>query len=429
MRIYDIITKKRYGNNLSKEEVEFFVKGFIDNTIEDYQASALLMAICINGMDDDELFYLTDAMVKSGEIIDFSEVDDYIVDKHSTGGVGDKVTLIIIAIVASLGVKVAKMSGRGLGHTGGTIDKLESIEGFRTDISLKEFKKLIEINNAAIMGQSREIAVADKKIYALRDVSGTVESIPLIASSIMSKKIALGADIIVFDVTVGKGAFMKNIDDAKLLSKRMIKIAHKYNKKAIAVITNMDEPLGRTVGNRMEVEEAYNFLDGKYEKDVYDVSTTIAACMVQLAKDISYSEAMNLVCDSIKNKTALNKFREIIQSQGGDVDSIFKREQGYKTIDILAQTDGYINELNAYEIGELAVELGAGRIKKDEKLDLNAGIYLHKKYGDCVHKDEKIMTLYTKKEKVVIDADKLFKINNIKPKECSSVYMRVNDEY
>ena len=314
MNILDIINKKRLNSSLSKSEIEYVVRAYLDDTIKDYQMSSLLMAICINGMNQDEINYLTEAMINSGETIDLSNIGGATVDKHSTGGVGDKTTLIVAPIVASLGVKVYKMSGRGLGHTGGTIDKLESIPGFKVDLTKKQFLSQVNKINLSVVSQTANLVPADKKIYALRDVTGTVESIPLIASSIMSKKIALGASNIVIDLKVGSGALIKNLDDATKLANIMINIGKKYKRKVVCLLTNMDIPLGYNVGNSLEIKEAISVLKNEGEENLTNLCVALASHMVSLALEISFDEAREKVINTLKNGDALEKFYEFINS-------------------------------------------------------------------------------------------------------------------
>ncbi len=385
MNIIDIILKKKNNQPLTKEEINYFITNL--DILPDYQISALLMAIVLNGMNDEETINLTMAMANSGEVITYPFET---VDKHSTGGVGDKVTLIVAPIVASLNCKVAKMSGRGLGHTGGTIDKLEAIQNLNTNISEEKFIKQVEDVNIAIMSQSKEIAPADKKLYAIRDVTGTVESIPLIAASIMSKKIAAGSKNVVLDIKIGKGAFMKNIEDAKVLAKLMVKIGNMCGIKTTAVLTNMDIPLGKNIGNYLEIEEAIEILKGT-ENNLYGVCVEIASRMVSLYKDINYEVAKEQVREAITSGRALNKFYEFIKVQGGNITE--KAASKYNQ-NIYATSEGYIN-YDALELGKLSVLLGAGRRKKEDKLDYKAGIVLHKSINEPVKKGDLIATLYS----------------------------------
>lgn len=371
MNIQDIIAKKRDKQKLNKAEIEFFIKEYTNGSIADYQASALIMAIYINGMDEEEIANLTLAMAHSGDILDLSELGN-VVDKHSTGGVGDKVTLILAPIIASLGVPVAKMSGRGLGYTGGTIDKLESIPGYRTDVSEEEFIRNVKNIGISIIGQTLNLAPADKKIYALRDATSTTESIPLIASSIMSKKIAAGANKIVLDVTYGSGAFMKTKERAQELADTMIKIGKLANRKTVAVITSMEQPLGKNVGNSLEVIEAVEALKGNMADDVKEVVLELGSNMLKLAgKGDNLEENKQKMLENIQNEKAYAKLKELVANQGGDVSYIedtSKFKKAKYILPVVLESEGIIKELKAEEIGKISVFLGAGRIKKEEKL-------------------------------------------------------------
>ena len=398
MTILDIIEKKRDKKELSKEEIEFFIKGYTNEEITDYQAAALVMAIYIYGMTDEETTNLALAMAHSGEILDLSKIGKIIVDKHSTGGVGDKISLILLPLVASLGVPVAKMSGRGLGFTGGTVDKLESIPGYKTDIDVNKFIENVEKIGISMISQTLNLAPADKKLYTLRDAISCVESMPLIASSIMSKKIASGAEKIVLDVTVGKGAFMKNLKDAEKLAKEMITIGKLAKRETICVLTNMDEPLGKNVGNSLEVKEAIEALNGKMEEDVKKVVLELGSYMVILAgltEDIE--KAKKMLEENLKNGKAHKKFIELVEMQGGDItylSDINNFETSKYVEPIYSEKSGYIYSMDAKEIGKLACSLGAGRIKKEDKIDHSVGISLLKKVGDYVTKDEEIAYLH-----------------------------------
>lgn len=389
MRMYDIIEKKKNKQALNLEEIEFFVNGYTNHKIEDYQMSSLLMAIVLNGMTDEEVTNLTLSMARSGDMLQFENT----CDKHSTGGIGDKTTLIIAPIVASLGCNVAKMSGRGLGYTGGTIDKLESIPGFKVQMTDEEFIKQIEQINIALISQTKNIAPADKLIYALRDVTATVESIPLIASSIMSKKIASGAKNLVLDVKVGSGAFMKNLSDAKKLAETMVTIGKNSGINTVAIITDMNEPLGNNIGNSLEVKEAIEVLNGK-KGDLYEICIELASYMVSMTKKIEYSEAKLEVIESINNKKALNKFYEFIKYQGGNIDLMEKTKSNYE-YKIYSKYKGYINKIDAVTIGKISVLLGAGRNSKEDNIDYQAGIILNKKVNDYVEEKELIATFYS----------------------------------
>ena len=422
MRMYDIIKNKRDNKELTKEEIEFFIKGYTDGSIPDYQASALAMAIFFNGMTEKETATLTLAMAESGDMVDLSQFGDKTVDKHSTGGVGDKTTLIVAPIVASLDCIIAKMSGRGLGHTGGTVDKLESIEGFNTSLSPEEFFTQVKNTNIAVIGQTGNLTPADKKLYALRDVTATVDSIPLIASSIMSKKLAAGSHTIVLDVKCGSGAFMKTANDAKALAEEMVKIGKNNGRNMAAIITDMNTPLGKNIGNSLEVIEAIEILKGTGAEDLKFVVCALASEIVALSKNISITEAEKLVENAISSGKAFEKFKEWIVAQGGNGKWIenpenFPKAQ-YKE-DIIAESDSYISSMNAEEIGVSSVILGAGREKKDDIIDMSAGIILNKKTGDIIKKGDVIATLYTNNESTIKSAkDKFIKaieFSNEKP--------------
>lgn len=398
--MYDIIDRKKNGEELTKSEIEYFVGGFTRGEIPDYQASALLMAIWFCGMNDRELADLTLSMAHSGDMINLDAVDGFTVDKHSTGGVGDKTTLIVAPAVAACGGKVAKMSGRGLGFTGGTIDKLESIPGFNTSVGEKEFIDNVNKIGLCIAGQTGEIAPADKKIYALRDVTATVDSIPLIASSIMSKKLAAGSNGIVFDVKCGSGAFMKTYEDAKLLAEKMTAIGQRAGRKTVALITNMDIPLGRAVGNALEVKEAVKILKNEQKDELYEVSVALAAHMLSLVNSKDIYECEKMVRLAIENGSALEKLKEAVDAQGGDIsyiDDTSKFIDASVCIEYKAEKSGYINKIDAQKIGRASVLLGAGREKKDDVIDFGAGIYLCKKTGDEVREGDTVARLYTNK--------------------------------
>lgn len=404
MRVVDFIEKKKLGFELSKEEIEFIINGYVKGDIPDYQMSAFLMAIYFKGMTKEETANLTMSFVNSGDTVDLSAINGIKVDKHSTGGVGDKISLIVIPLVASFGVPVAKMSGRGLGHTGGTIDKLESIDGFRVELSEEEFINNVNSYKMAITGQSANLVPADKKIYALRDVTATIDSIPLIASSIMSKKIASGADAIVLDVKVGSGAFMKSLDQAKILARTMVDIGKSLNRNTIAVITNMNQPLGREVGNANEIIEALKVLKGQGSEDETTVALTIASYMCVLGGafndfDIAFKELTKL----IESGKAIEKFKELLKIQGGDsevVDNLDRLPKAKYHIEVKSLSSGFVNELDAESIGVSAMLLGAGRKTKDDLIDFAAGITLHKKIGDKVEAADVLCTLHTNKEDV-----------------------------
>lgn len=391
--IVEIINKKRLGRALTYSELDFFFKGYLNGEVKDYQMSALLMAICIRGMSDDEIFALTKIFIESGDILDFSDIPGIKVDKHSTGGVGDKTTLVIAPIVASLGVPVVKMSGRGLGYTGGTIDKLESIPGFRVDLTEEEVKKQVKDIGLVVTGQTADLAPMDKVIYALRDVTGTVSSIPLIASSIMSKKIASGADKILIDIKVGKGALLKTKKDANKLSQLMIKIGKFYNREVRTIISDMNVPLGHAIGNSLEVLEAMDILRGKEKKsNLVDLCIELASEMVSMGKEISKDEAVKLVKKSIKNLSAYNKFLEMVEEQGGDIKGIKVNKKVQK---IKASKYGTIVAIDALEFGKLSVSLGAGRINKEDSIDYGVGIYLEKMVGQKVRKGDVLARIYS----------------------------------
>lgn len=398
MRIYDIILKKRNGGILKKEEIDFFVKGYTSGEIPDYQASALMMAIFFTGMTDEETAFLTESMAVSGDTIDLSEFQDNSCDKHSTGGVGDKTSLIVAPIVASLGGFVTKMSGRGLGHTGGTVDKLESVPGYKTELSQEKFLETVRKTGMAIIGQTGNLAPCDKKLYALRDVTATVDSIPLITASIMSKKLAAGSKNIVLDVKWGSGAFMKTAEDAQKLAENMVSIGKKCGRNMAALITDMNTPLGNNIGNSLEIIEAVEILKNQKECDLKEVSIKLSANIVSLLRKIEPDEAEKLVRESISSGKAFDKMKEWVLAQGGDVSyientEIFEKAKYEK--EIFAENDGYITSMNAEEIGIIACILGAGREKKEDKIDFSAGIILNKKTGDYVKKGEKLCTLYT----------------------------------
>jgi len=404
MRMVDIIAKKRDGKHLSKEEIHFVIDGYTNGQIPDYQMSAFLMAVFFQGMSSNETAKMTMAMVKSGDQIDLSGIDGVKVDKHSTGGVGDTTTLILAPLVAALGIPVAKMSGRGLGHTGGTIDKLEAVQGFHVEISEQQFIELVNQNKIAVVGQSGNLTPADKKIYSLRDVTATVNSIPLIASSIMSKKIAAGADAIVLDVKVGAGAFMKKLDDARELANAMVEIGNQVGRKTLAVISNMEQPLGYAVGNALEVKEAIETLQGKGPTDLYELCLVLGSKMVVLAgKANSEEEARTMLEEVIANGKALQVFKQFLSAQGGDpsvVDDVTKLPQATYQIPVNSTESGYISGIVADEIGVAAMLLGAGRATKESEIDLSVGIVLHKKIGDAVEAGESIATIYSNTEEV-----------------------------
>ena len=396
MTIIDIITKKKNKEELSYEEIKYAIDGYLEGSIKDYQMSSLLMAITINGMTKEETFNLTEIMLNSGEKINLDDLQP-VVDKHSTGGVGDKTTLILAPLVAACGVNIAKMSGRGLGFTGGTIDKLESIPGFNTSIDINKFKDQVKNINVAIVGQMGNLVPADKKIYALRDVTGTVESIPLIASSIMSKKLASGATTIVIDVKVGNGALMKTENDAKKLARLLVEIGKHHNKKVVCFITDMDEPLGYAIGNSLEVLESINTLIGKGPKDLTYLVLNLATYMVSMAKNIPLEQANKEVIENLYNGNAYKKFQELVKNQNGNLNKI---KLSKKVLTIKSNKQGYIKNINALELGEIARILGAGRLNKEDKIDFEVGIVLNKKVGDYVRKEEELLKLYVNEKTV-----------------------------
>lgn len=412
MRMVDIIEKKRDGQELTTAEINFFIEGYTKGEIPDYQASALAMAIYFQDMNDRERADLTRAMVESGDTIDLSAIDGVKVDKHSTGGVGDTTTLVLAPLVASLGIPVAKMSGRGLGHTGGTIDKLESIAGFHVELTREQFIDLVNRDKVAVIGQSGNLTPADKKLYALRDVTGTVNSIPLIASSIMSKKIAAGADAIVLDVKTGDGAFMKTQEDAEKLAHAMVRIGNHVGRKTIAIISDMSQPLGFAIGNALEVKEAIETLQGKGPKDLTELVLTLGSQMVILAgKAKTSEEAKEMLLDAIHSGKALAKFKEFLANQGGDasiVDDLTKLPQAKYKIELPAKQSGYISRMVADEIGVASMILGAGRATKEDVIDLAVGLVLHKKVGDKVEEGESILTIYSNRENVEDVKQKLY---------------------
>jgi len=399
MRMVDLIAKKRDGETLTKEEIDFMIEGYTKGEIPDYQMSAMAMALYFQDMTTEERVNLTMAMVNSGDTVDLSGIDGIKVDKHSTGGVGDTTTLILAPLVASVGVPVAKMSGRGLGHTGGTIDKLESIKGFQVELDGKTFNDLVNKNKVAVVGQSGNLTPADKKLYALRDVTATVNSIPLIASSIMSKKIASGADAIVLDVKTGSGAFMENLEDARALAKAMVGIGNGAGRQTIGVISDMNQPLGFAVGNALEVKEAIDTLNGHGPEDLTELCLTLGSHMVHLAKKAdSIDEARAMLVEAIESGRALETFKVFVEGQDGDSSVIDQPDllpQANMTKDIIAQTSGYVQEIVADEIGIAAGMLGAGRMTKESEIDLAVGLVLNKKVGDYVEKGDVLVTLHT----------------------------------
>ena len=422
MDILSIIENKRDKKELSKEEIEYFINGYTEGSITDYQAAALIMAIYLNGMSKRETSDLTIAMANSGEILDLSSISDSIIDKHSTGGVGDKITIILMPIVASLGVPVAKMSGRGLGFTGGTADKLEAIPGYRVDIPIEEFKSNVRNIGISLITSSMNLAPADKKIYALRDTISCVDNIPLIASSIMSKKIAAGANKIVIDLTCGSGAFMKNKHDAIKLAKTMIDIGKDANLEVVSVLTSMDEPVGYSVGNQLEIIEAIKALKGEMTEDVEEIVYALGTeilLLSNIAKD--KVEAKDLIKEAIDTGTAFNKFKELVERQGGDI-SFLDDESKFNTaeyiVPVASDKEGYLVEIDTEEVGKVACMLGAGRETKEDIIDMQAGLVFNKKLGDIVNLNEPICYIHTNNKEKVDEAkerlEKAFKISNIK---------------
>ena len=419
MNILEIIEKKREKQELTKEEIKYFVKGYVDGKIADYQAAALVMAIYLNGMTKQETTNLTIEMANSGEILDLSKLNKTIVDKHSTGGVGDKVSICLLPLVASLGVPVAKMSGRGLGFTGGTVDKMQSIPGYKTEIDIHKFIQNVENIGISMISQTMNLAPADKKLYALRDSISCVESIPLIASSIMSKKIASGAEKIVLDVTVGKGAFMKNMENAKELANEMIEIGKLANRETVCILTNMNEPLGYAVGNNLEVIEAIDFLKGKMPEDLKQVVLELGAYMINLAglgEDLE--ENKNKMLENISNGKAYDKFVEMVKNQEGDIsylEDTSKFEKAKIIEPIMAKQDGYIQEINAEEIGKVTCGLGAGRVKKEDIIDYSVGVILNKKVADKVSKGDILGYIHSNSKEKFEEAERkleqIIKIN------------------
>jgi pyrimidine-nucleoside phosphorylase len=419
----EIIKHKRNGHSLSREQLEFFIHGYLNGVVTDYQKSAFLMAVYFKGMDEEESFHLTDIMLRSGKIIDLSFIDKPKVDKHSTGGVGDKTSLILAPQIASLGIAVPMISGRGLGHTGGTLDKLQSIPGFRIDYSIEEFKKILSDIDLVMIGQTDELVPADRKMYSLRDVTATVESIPLIASSIMSKKIAEGADAFVFDVKIGCGANLPDKEESVLLAKKLISIAKHFGKKAIAVLTDMEQPLGNKIGNWLEVEECIEVMNGEKVYDLLKVNNVLAGAMIFLAgKSSDLEEGEKIAQEKIDDGYAYKKFLELIKRQEGNIEYVndwknLKRGEHKK--EILAEDGGFISEMNAHDFGFAAIELGAGRKKITDKIDPLAGIILRKKVGDEVDTGDVICELFASDEKKLIAGEKRLRnglaITNKKP--------------
>lgn len=428
MRMYDIILKKRANLPLSDKEIRFVIDGYVKGEIPDYQVSALLMTIVFNGMNARELGTLTLAMAQSGNMVDLSNIDGITVDKHSTGGVGDKTTLIIAPLVAACGGKVAKMSGRGLGHTGGTIDKMESIPNLKVSLEQDAFIDQVNKIGLAVIGQSEGLAPADKKLYALRDVTGTVDSIPLIASSVMSKKLASGAQAILLDVKVGSGAFMKNIEDARELAKAMVDIGKENGRSVKAILTDMDRPLGHAIGNALEIREVINTLKGHGPEDLTHECIIMAAHMLVLSRMCDYETALNRVQQALDSGAALERLRLMIEAQGGDsrvIDDDRVLTIGKFTYDVTSPQDGYITHMNTEQCGIASVMLGAGRTIKDGPIDYSAGIVMHKKTGDAVSMGERIATLYASDESLFTNAAQTYleaiTIGNTAPKVVDTI--------
>ncbi|MBU2443952.1 MAG: thymidine phosphorylase [Bacteroidetes bacterium] len=428
MNPVEIIIKKRNGIELNSKEIKFIIEGYLSGIVTDYQMSAFLMSVYFSGMTSRETSILTETMLHSGEVLDLSSIPGIKVDKHSTGGVGDKVSLIIAPIAAAAGVPVPMISGRGLGHSGGTLDKLEAIPGFRTDLSIKEYVEALQKIGAVLIGQTKEIAPADKKIYALRDVTGTVESIPLICASIMSKKLAEGIDGLVLDVKTGGGAFMKTLEDSERLALGLKSIADAFNKKTIAFITSMDQPLGFAVGNWLEVVESVECLKGKDVSDLMEVSHNLAGAMIYLGeKASSIEEGVEISKEQIKNGCAYKKFLEITANQGGNISFIKEVEKYPKSKNIVklkSKTVGYVKSINAFEIGMAGIELGAGRMKHDDIIDPKAGLLFSKKVGDEVNVNDTLVTLFTDKDDVqstLNRVEKSIEISNLKPEKIKMI--------
>ena len=400
MNIVDIINKKRKNIELNDEEIKYAIEGYVANKIEDYQMSALLMAICLNGMTDHETAVLTEVMYKSGDIINLDKIKSTKVDKHSTGGVGDKTTLILLPLVASCGVVAPKMSGRGLGFTGGTIDKLESIPGFNTKLDINDFMEQVNEIGVALASQTGNLVPADKKIYALRDVTGTVESIPLIASSIMSKKLASGADTIVIDLKVGNGALMKDYESAKKLAETMVNIGKSHNRQVICVLTDMNQPLGCAIGNSLEVKESIDVLNNRGPKDITNLIIALATIMVSCGLGISFEEANKKVHDNLNNGNAYVKFLELVKKQGGRIEEL---DFAKNVISIKSKLSGYINEIKTDDLGEISRKLGGGRYEKNDEINFGVGLVLSKKLGDYVMEDEEILKVYFDDKRVSVD--------------------------
>lgn len=435
MRMYDIITKKKYGIELSTDEIEFAINGYVKGEIPDYQMSALLMAIFFQGMTKKETVSLTECMAHSGDTIDLSEIEGIKVDKHSTGGVGDKTTLVVVPIVAACGVRVAKMSGRGLGHTGGTIDKLESIPGFDVSIPREDFINIVKKTGLCVVGQTGNLAPADKKLYALRDVTATVDSIPLIASSIMSKKLAAGADCILLDVKTGSGAFMKSVEDSISLAKVMVEIGWGAGRKCTALVTDMDIPLGYAIGNSLEVIEAVDTLRGNGPKDFTECCLELSANLLVLAGKGDYNQCLSQVKETIANGSAFNKLCEMVDAQGGD-SGVLRDTKGFVSAPVIHEIRspycGYISAMDTEAIGIAAVMLGAGRETKDSAIDYSAGIILRKKTGDYVNKGDCLAVLHTADEAFIKNAQEHFlgalKVSDSTPEPKPLLYAKIEKD-
>lgn len=436
MNVLDLIEEKKRGQHLSAEEIQSLIKGYTEDEVKDYQMAAFLMAVYFQGMNSEETAALTKSMVESGDQIDLSSVKGIKVDKHSTGGVGDTTTLVLGPILAACGLSVAKMSGRGLGHTGGTLDKLESIPNLNISLSIDNFIDATNKIGLAIAGQTANITPADKKLYALRDVTGTVDAIPLIASSIMSKKIAVDSDALVLDVKVGEGAFMSSIEEARQLAKVMVKLGHDFNRDTVAILTAMDQPLGKAIGNSLEVKEAIETLKGQGPEDLTELTVRLATRLIELAKEIDSKDAEKQVLEVIHNGQALEKFKEFVGNQNGDetaIDDTSKLPQASLALEVIATQAGYLVQLPAREVGEIARDLGAGRLSLDDTLDLGAGILLNKKLGDSVKEGEVLATLYGHdKESLNTGRDEFLKIIEIsdhKLKKTPLIYEEIDYEY
>lgn len=435
MRMYDVIQKKRDGNELSKEEISYLIQGYVDGSIPDYQMAAFLMAVYYKGMTENETHLMTMEVARSGDMVDLSAIEGIKVDKHSTGGVGDKTTLIVAPIAAACGVKVAKMSGRGLGHTGGTVDKLESIPGYQTTLSREDFFKVVNETGLSVIGQSGNLAPADKKMYALRDVTATVDSIPLIAVSIMSKKLAAGSDCILLDVKTGSGAFMKTLEDSIALAAEMVNIGENAGRKTMALITDMDTPLGEAIGNSLEVKEAVATLKGNGPDDLTEVCLHLAANMMVLAGLGSAQECMDKAKTAIEDGSALQKLIDMVEAQGGNGDVIHDTtlfEEAKCSYEVLAKEDGVIQAMDTEKCGIASVMLGAGRETKDSPVDLSAGILLHKKTGDVVKKGDVLATMYAAKEELFASAEAKYRsaitIGQEPVKRASLIFAKVSKD-